>query len=331
MKRILMCFIIVLLLTGCNTNIGKKDDNSTIKKAGMEFYVPENFLQNKNKVKEINDSLSFSLTYEKNTLNEYCCVNMDSFLIYLVIIPEENYDSIEGLEELFYNHGMRLTMKEDNAVVGIDQKDKKKIIVEEVYCEALLDQEFYADFTGKATLIQDTYRNIVLFAGAQGREIELTKKQDALIGDIIGSLTTTVTKQQQIDERVKVTKDLKQNEQANISIISRNGILDQAELQSINVLNEEEFLKTEEEYKELPNAPHGYEWCFVTIKGEQLARINVKIKNSDGKLYKTGSRTYTITLSEENRVDAFLIPSNSNAYVLEFGEEGHKSVLEVKN
>lgn len=336
----LIIVILILSLTGCSFGsvYDKKQpgNSSAISKSDLQFYVQESFLEESKHVSELNDNLSFSLTYVKETKNEYCCVNMESFLIYLVIDTENITGTVKGLEDIFYEKGIRLDMDEDKSVKGYDAKSKEKLIVEDVYCEALLSQEFYEDFTGKAAIIKDTYRSIVLFVGAKGRQLELSKSQEKLLKDIVLSLTTTKTIEEQMEQRSGVAEKLTLNEEAKVSCLNENGVLDSITIQDIEVAKDEEavvnfFYSNTDKlfYKELKRAPIGYEWQLVTVTGDNLDRLNIKVADKKGEVYETGSRTYTIRMTENTRTDAYLVLDNAEPYQLEFGEIGYKSILKI--
>ena len=328
------------MITGCSSsnvyNSKEPSNSEKVTKKDLQFYIPDAFLEEAEEIQRIDDSLAYSLTYVKDKGNEYCCVNMESFLLYFFVEEDNPVKTVEDFKDLFYDRGLRFNLSESVSRVGTDAKAKQKIVIENVSCEALLSQEYYEDFTGGAALITDTYRSIGIFVGAIGRDIKLEKNQKNLIDEILDSLTTTKTSEEQIKERVVVTETIKEEQEAKVSFVNRDGILDMTELESIRVTDNDglaDFLKENKSEilkNELTDAPKGFEWHMVTMNGEDVEMLNVKVFDSEGNDFETGTRTYTILLSDNRRADIYLVPNNHSPYTLEFGEGDETGTLRIK-
>lgn len=315
----------MLQLTGCGGTYksNTKKDCTSITLQDTEFQMPSMFLKDAEDVNELNDTISFSKTYVCSTENEYCCVNMESFIVYLFFGTSEA-SSLNDYIELFYEKGLRLEMNEDNAVLGEDACGNQKTIIEKAYCEAVLTDELYEDYTGKVALIREADRNICLYVGAKGRYTELTSDVEKVLDDVAYTLTSV--KQDMVEESsmIQEATEIELGKAAVVSVLTDNGSVKDIELQSITLVNDTTY------QSELKDAPADYRWEFVRITGpEELEQLNIKVKDLNGETFAYGSRTYTVFCANGERIDAYLVPQAETEYMLELGEMGKPSILKI--
>ncbi len=323
---VLMSILIMLQLTGCGRTYrsGTKKDCTSIQLQDIEFQMPNMLLQDAEDIEALNDNISFSKTYIYSMNDEYCCINMDSFVVYL-FLGTSDASSMYDYLELFYEKGLRLEMNEDNIALGEDACENPKTIIDKVYCEAVFTNELYEDYTGKVVLIRETGRNICLYVGAKGRYIELDKDVEKVLDDIAYTLTSTKEETSKENNIPQEATEITQGKSSTVSILNEHGEIEEIELQDISVLDNASVYENE-----LKAAPEGYKWEFIRISGtEEIKQIKIKVKDLSATAFAYGSRTYTVFCANGERIDAYLIPDNVTEYLLQFGEIGKQSNLKI--
>lgn len=323
---VLMSILIMLQLTGCGGTYrsSTKKDCTSIQLQDIEFRMPNMLLQDAEDIEALDDQISFSKTYICSKNDEYCCINMDSFVVYL-FLGTGAASSMNDYLELFYEKGLRLEMYEDYITLGEDACENPKTIIDKVYCEAVLSAELYEDYTGKAVLIREADRNICLYVGAKGRYIELDKDVEKVLDDIAYTLTSTRGETSKDSNIPQEATEITLGETATVSILNEYGEVEEIELQDISVLDNVSIYESE-----LKEAPEGYKWEFIRISGmEEIKQIKIKVKDLNATAFAYGSRTYTVFCANGERIDAYLIPDDVTEYLLEFGEIGKQSNLKI--
>lgn len=338
MKKILLLVITILIVVMCSVGCGSltrtstKNQSTEITLKAASFKMPSFFLEDAEQIEEFNENLSFLKTYVKEGENDYWCMNLNSFMVYMFIVDGENITNLQGYTELFYERGFRLELTEDNMRTGVDLNENPKIIIENVYCEAILSQELYEDYTGKVAVVKSGNKHICLFAGAKGRHIELEKHVIKSLDDIVYTVSTTTEGMQMsgnIQLSEEIDKEILDGKWAKVSVIDNKGEIKVINVSLIKDLTGDEAAPYQTELDAVP--PENYQWRFVKVTGnEELEHIKIKVKDKDSKPFETGSRTYTVFCENETRVDAYLVPINNTSYTLEFGEVGAKGIMTIE-
>lgn len=337
MKRLMFIILAGLFLCGCSSrNAYRSSTNEEcieIKKQESSFKIPEIFCSDAELIKDIDDSLSLKKSYVLDTDREYCCMNMESHLIYMFIEDEDGEEMEEKFLDLFYGKGIRLDMGESNVLTGEDANGNRKLIFSNVYCEAVLSQEIYEDFTGMAAVVKDNGRLLGVFVGAKGRKIELDDDRLEIMTDVTHTLTSERGKNEPQNVVEGISSVLSEGIGGMVCIKDERGVLRQIELKDIRVLNREEAIlqsPTEESLKELKEPPEGAVWHYVMVNSDDdVEFLNIKIKDKNGSVFEYGSRTYTVSMTSTTRIDAYLLPEGEDTYFIEIGERDNISTMSV--
>jgi len=298
------------------------------------FKVPDIFSSGAEQIKSFDDSLSLKRTYILDTDREYCCMNMQSHLIYMFIADEDEDETGDIILDTFFEKGLRLDIEESNILSGEDANGNKKMIFSNVYCEAVLSQEIYEDFTGMAATIKDDGRLLGVFVGAKGRKIELDDSMLEIMTDVTHTLTSERSKNVPQNSVEQISSVLSEGIGSMVCIKDEQGVLKEMELKDIRVLSRDEaFLQCPAgtSLKELKVPPEGATWHYVMMKADgDVEFLNIKVKRADGSVFETGSRTYTVGMTSTMRIDAYLLPEGESLYLLELGERDNISTMSVK-
>lgn len=330
-KRILIGITVLLLMAsaaGCGGVVKTSTKNRCNEVAFGEtaFQMPAFFQENAEQIETFEDALSSKETYLKNSKDGYWCFNLDAFLVHVFIVPERVITDLDGYEELFFERGLRLELDSEKSESGTDLKGNPKMILNDVYCEAVLTQELYEDYTGKAALIKRGDEHICAYVGAKRRHVELEREVLRALDDVVYTLTSVKEK---LERDIETDKQLINGRGARISVLSDRGEITVADLAEIRVLSRDEASNYQRELKE--QAPIGSKWQFVKLSGkEYLKDIKLKVLDMAGMPFDTGSRTYTVLLSGDTRVDAYLIPEGDAAYLLKVGESSAGSLMTIE-
>lgn len=296
--------------------------------------VPEIFCSGAEKIKSIDDSLSLKKSYILDTDGEYCCMNMQSHLVYMFIEDEESEEIEEAFLDAFFARGIRLDVRESKILTGEDASGNHKMIFSNVYCEAVLSQEIYEDFTGMAAAIKDNGRLLGVFVGAKGRKIELEDSMLEIMTDATHTLTSERSENIPQNSVEEISSVLLEGIGGMVCIKDEQGVLREMELKDIRVMSRDEaFLQCPAgtSLKELKAPPEGTAWHYVMMKAEgDVEFLNIKVKRKDGSVFETGSRTYTVGMTSTMRIDAYLLPEGEGSYLLELGEQDNISTMSVK-